>query len=219
MVAQETPPIMVQPGNEILGGMLWPDGRVDSDSPEQWGKLAKLLDAGFRAVHDAQGKNRIQTMIHLDRGGDNKRAVWWFDHINATGVKYDLIGLSYYPFWHGHLEDMRQNVNDLAKRYGKDIYIVETGYPWVIEKGSGERVYNGPKLEEGFPATAEGQAGFLKRVIEIVRDIPGGHGKGILYWAPTWISPKGKHAPYNNMAVFDYDGNALPSAAAIGGRG
>lgn len=218
MVAQGTPPIMVQPGNEIVGGMLWPDGKVDSDSPEQWARLAKLLDAGIRAVHDAQGKNRIQTMIHLDRGGDNKTAVWWFDHLKASGVQFDLIGLSYYPWWHGHLDAIQANVNDLEKRYGKDTYIVETGYPWEIEAWSGAHVYNGPKLEAGYPATPEGQAAFLRKVIQIIREIPNGHGKGLLYWAPTWISPKDRHGAYDNLAVFDHDGNALPAAAALGGK-
>lgn len=217
MVAQGTPPFMVQIGNEIVGGMLWPEGKVDSNNPEQWHRLAKLIEAGISGVRDAQGKYRIRTMIHLDRGGDNKTAVWWLDHLNAEGVRYDDLGLSYYPFWHGHLDGFEKNVNDLALRYRKDIYIVETAYPWTIEKGQGERVFNSTRgLEEGYPPSPEGQASFLKRVIEIVKDIPKGHGKGVLYWAPTWISPKGTHAPYNNMATFDYDGNALPAVFAIG---
>jgi arabinogalactan endo-1,4-beta-galactosidase len=219
MVAQGTPPLMVQIGNEIVGGMLWPDGKVDSNDPNQWHRLASLLGSGVRAIHDAQGRNHIQTMIHLDRGGDNKTAVWWFDHILAEGLKFDLIGLSYYPFWHGHLDAMEKNVDDLAKRYGKDIYIVETSYPWRINTAPGERVYTGQRgLEAGYPPTPEGQKAFLKTVCDIVRRIPNGHGRGVLYWAPMWIAPKGQQAPYNNLALFDDNGNALPGVAVLGGR-
>ncbi|MFX7874603.1 glycosyl hydrolase 53 family protein, partial [Acinetobacter baumannii] len=81
MIAQDTPPYMVQVGNEILSGMLWPDGRLKGNDEGQWTKLASLLNAGFNAVHDAQKKASIITMIHLDRGGNNKDAVWWFDHV------------------------------------------------------------------------------------------------------------------------------------------
>lgn len=218
MVAQGTPPIMVQVGNEIRNGMLWPDGQIKGDEQGGWDRCADLLKAGFRAVHEASGPNKIQTMIHLDYGGDNKHAVWWFDRVKSEGVKFDLIGLSYYPFWHGHLDAMEANVNDLARRYHKPVYIVETGYPWQVDYKVGGRVFNGPNLEAGYPATPEGQAAFLRKVVSVLQAIPGGYGRGILYWAPTWIAPPSRHGTYGNLALFDFDGNALPSLAAIGGK-
>lgn len=212
MIAQGTPPYMVQVGNEITSGIIWPFGRLKGDDEEIWGHVAKIIDAGIQAVHDAQGSHRILTMIHLDRGGDNKGARWWFDHLNKYNVKFDTIGLSYYPFWHGHLAEMEANVDDLATRYNKDIYVVETAYPWSLASDQHQEgaVFDGrSKLESGYPATPAGQAAFLKRVKEIVKNIPGGHGKGLLYWAPTWISATGAKTPYANMATFDYQGNAL----------
>jgi len=221
MVAQGTPPCMVQIGNEIIGGMLWPDGRVSGNDPEKWKPLIKLLDAGIRAVHDARGSNRIQTMIHLDRGGDNKAAVWWFDNAIKGGLKFDLIGLSYYPNWHGGIDQMEKNVDDLADRYKKDVYIVETGYPWILDqrtKSMGHVIGDSRGLLPGYPASIEGQDQFLAKVIEVIRRIPHGRGKGLLYWAPTWISPGKAATTYDNVALFDYDGEALPSFDTLGGK-
>ena len=219
LVAQGTPPYMVQIGNEIVGGMLWPDGRANSNDPEQWKRLGRLVEAGVKGVRDAEGKDRILTMIHLDRGADNKVSVWWFDHFLKTGVDFDTIGQSYYPWWHGTLDQLKANLDDLAKRYKKDIYIVETAYPWCWDTAPGPHVYNGPKLEEGYAATPEGQAKFLKKVEEIVRAVPDGRGKGILYWAPLWISTPKRHSHYHNLAVFDGEGKALPAVDVLGGKG
>jgi len=222
MIAQGTPPYMVQVGNEILSGMLWPEGHLNGEDPAKWQQLAELLKAGFRAVHDAQGPDPILTMIHLDRGGDNKTAVWWFDHILKEHVKFETIGLSYYPFWHGGLANMQANLNDLAKRYHKDIYIVETGYPWALDtrSGSTEHVQGSRRgILDGYPATPEGQDAFLKKVIDIIQHVPDGRGKGLLYWAPTWISPDAKATPYDNMALFNYKGDSLASFDTMGGKG
>ncbi|MBC8066021.1 MAG: glycosyl hydrolase 53 family protein [Chlorobia bacterium] len=216
MIAQGTPPYMVQVGNEILGGMLWPEGKASSNDPEQWRRLAKLLNSGIKAVKDAQGKHKILTMIHLDRGGDNKTAVWWFDHLHAQKVQYDTIGLSFYPWWHGSLADFEKNVNDLATRYKKDIYIVEVAYPWGKDERPGPHVYNGDKVEPGYPQTPDGQAKFLAKVIEIIKKMPDSRGKGILYWAPTWIPSPKEHSPYTNLATFDEKGLALPSVDVLG---
>ncbi len=221
LVKQGTPPYMVQVGNEITAGMLWPDGKVDSDKPEQWIRLAGLINAGIHGVHQGGGMKRILTMIHLDRGGDFAGAIWWFDHIYEKLIPYDAIGLSYYPFWHGHLDKLGPNLAGLAQRCQKDVYVVETGYPWTNDvKGRGsERVFaDSTKLEPGYPATPEGQAKFLTKVESIILNVPGGRGKGLLYWAPTWISAPKSQSPWDNLALFDFQGNALPGVAAIGGQ-
>ncbi|AIE86081.1 glycoside hydrolase family 53 protein [Fimbriimonas ginsengisoli] len=218
MNRQGTRPNMVQIGNEITAGMIWPQGKLASNDPAQWKNLAALIDAGIRAVHDADGnRHRILTMIHLDRGGDNKGARWWFDHLKAEGVDFDTIGLSFYPFWHGTLTDLQANVNDLAVRYGKDIYVVETAYPWTIDRARGQGFAMTEKLDPEYPPTPEGQAKFLRKMLEIVQAIPGGRGKGLLYWAPTWISTK-THIPWSNMATFNDQGEALPGVRALGGK-
>lgn len=216
MIAQGTPPIMVQVGSEITPGLLWPDGKLDGDKPEPWRKAGELLKAGIQGVHDGAGKAKVQTMLHLDRGADNAVSRWWFDRVMAEGVEYDLIGLSYYPFWHGTLDKLQANLNDLAARYRKDVYVVELGYPWKVDKSAGPRVYNGAKTEPGYPATHQGQADLIRKVLHIVREVPDGRGKGLLYWAPTWIAPKGERGDYSNLALFDESGEALPSVDVLG---
>ncbi len=214
MVKQGTPPIMVQVGNEIRPGMLWPDG--SNDTPEGWRRLARLLGAGYKAVKES-GKG-IKMMVHLDQGADNAACRWWFDHLKAEGVDFDLIGLSYYSWWHGPLPKLKANLDDLAARYGKDVYVVETSYPFEPEPGVAEGRFKGGDLVPGHPATPEGQASFLRSLIETVRSVPNGRGKGVLYWAPTWIGEPGRRGGWRSLITFDHDGKALPGFDAMGGR-
>jgi arabinogalactan endo-1,4-beta-galactosidase len=121
-------PEWVQVGNEITGGMLWPLGKYD-----QWDNLAQLLKAGHDAVKSVD--ERIQVMLHIDSGGNNATSRWWYDSAIQRGVTFDVIGLSYYPQWQGALSDLQNNANDLATRYGKDVMVVETAYPWTTSDG------------------------------------------------------------------------------------
>ena len=220
MIDQGTRPFMVQIGNEITFGMLWPNGKVSGKAPEAWKPLVKLITAGHRALKEVEGSEHIQTMIHLDRGADNKGARLWFDNAIANGLTFDTIGLSYYPVFHGSISAMESNVNDLATRYKKDIYIIETGYPWTIDAHtmSSEHV-EGDKtgLVPEFPPTPIGQRDYLSRLIKTIQAMPNHRGKGLLYWAPTWISTKQMPSPYDNLALFDYHGNALPGVNILGG--
>jgi beta-galactosidase len=111
-------PDMVQVGNEINHGLLWPTGHISHlDS------LALLLKAGVKGVETVD-KN-IPIMMHIALGGQHEEAVFWLDNMIARGVTFDLLGLSYYPRWHGTLEDLQQNMNKLADRYKKPLNVVE----------------------------------------------------------------------------------------------
>jgi arabinogalactan endo-1,4-beta-galactosidase len=115
---QGTLPEMVQIGNEINHGMLWPDGHIGNPD-----NLAELLKAGIEGVKEVD--TSIVIMMHLALGGQNRESVFWLDNMIARGVNFDVIGLSYYPRWHGTLDDLKFNTNDLQKRYKKDINVVE----------------------------------------------------------------------------------------------
>jgi hypothetical protein len=115
---QGTLPDMVQIGNEINHGMMWPDGHISN--PDQ---LAELIKSGIEGVNAIDPK--IPVMLHIALGGQNKEAVFWLDNMIARGVKFDIIGLSYYPRWHGTLDDLKFNLNDLVKRYHKPVNVVE----------------------------------------------------------------------------------------------
>ncbi|HKJ03473.1 MAG TPA: glycosyl hydrolase 53 family protein [Longimicrobiales bacterium] len=118
LAGQGTLPDMVQIGNEINHGLLWPDGHIGN--PDQ---LAGLLRAGVEGVRAVAPD--MPVMMHLALGGQNDEARFWLDNMIARGVDFDVLGLSYYPRWHGTLEDLYGNVHDLAARYHKPIIIVE----------------------------------------------------------------------------------------------
>jgi beta-galactosidase len=116
--AQGTTPDMVQVGNEINHGIIWPEGNVSHlDS------LAQLINAGTAAVRSVD--TSIIMMLHVALGGQNSESVWFIDNMLARGVPFDVIGQSYYPKWHGTLDDLRDNLNDLVRRYNTDVIVVE----------------------------------------------------------------------------------------------
>ncbi|MBN2172885.1 MAG: glycosyl hydrolase 53 family protein [Bacteroidales bacterium] len=115
---QVTMPDMVQIGNEINHGFLWPDGYIGN--PDQ---LAGLLQAGVEGAKAIDPG--LPVMMHIALGGQNDESVFWLDNMIARGVKFDIIGLSYYPRWHGTLADLSRNMHDLLKRYDKPVNVVE----------------------------------------------------------------------------------------------
>jgi beta-galactosidase len=116
--AQGTSPDMVQVGNEINHGICWPEGNVSNMD-----NLAGLLKAGSAGVHAADPS--VKLLLHIALGGQNEESVFFIDNMLARGVDFDIIGLSYYPKWHGTLDDLRDNLDDLARRYGKDVIVAE----------------------------------------------------------------------------------------------
>ena len=116
--SQGTLPDMVQVGNEINHGLVWPDGHISNLD-----NLAGLLIAGTAVCREVDPN--IKVMMHLALGGQNEECVFWLDNMLARGVEFDLIGLSYYPRWHCTLDDLEANMRDLIRRYQKDINVVE----------------------------------------------------------------------------------------------
>ncbi|HMK18991.1 MAG TPA: beta-galactosidase GalA [Chitinophagaceae bacterium] len=115
---QGTTPDMVQVGNEINHGMVWPEGNVSNvDS------MTQLIAAGIAAVKAVDPA--IVIMVHVALGGQNDETVFFIDQMMKRNIHFDVIGLSYYPKWHGTLDDLRDNMNDLLRRYDKDIIVVE----------------------------------------------------------------------------------------------
>jgi len=120
-------PDYVQIGNEITPGMLWDEGRVGGsfDTTTQWSQLAQLLTNAIQGVKDAAGTNMTKIIIHLDRGGDWGTTQWYFDNLTARQVSFDIIGESYYPWWHGDFTALRTCLTNAAARYHKPVMIME----------------------------------------------------------------------------------------------
>lgn len=227
---------MVQVGNELSNGLLWPEGKVPN-----YDNIATFVNAGIRAVRKADAA--IPVMIHLDNGGNNALYREWFDNFTKRGKDFEIIGLSYYPFWHGSLQMLNDNMNDIAERYGKDLVIAEVSMGYTMEgyknyeklsdeerKGYATRPALVEKIE--YPMTKQGQYDFMEDFLNRISHIKGGKGKGFFYWEPAWIPVPGSgwatpaslkymNDPgpcgneWANQALFDYDGNALPTLSLI----
>jgi arabinogalactan endo-1,4-beta-galactosidase len=221
---QGTPVDAVQIGNEVTAGMLWPVGQIYRSDGAHWAEFATLVNAGITGAREGNPRHhRLQVMIQIDRGGDNGGSVWFYDHLAEQGVQFDLIGLSFYPFWHGPLSALQANLNDLATRYGKDMVVAEAAYPWTLGNGDqlGNFVTDQSQLPDGatYPATPEGQAAYFEALRDVIRAVPGGHGLGFMDWEPEWVPgvgwAPGQGNPNDNLTMFDFSGAALPSLRAF----
>jgi len=208
-------PDLVQVGNEVDAGMLWPLGQlyvVGGDTTTEWLHFTRLLKAGIRGVRDPLGPgDSLRIVLHYSQGGDTGGTQWFFDHMRGYGVPFDVIGLSYYPWWHGTLGHLQANLNATALRYGKDVAVVETSYPW--RPGGWEGMVTDPAAMI-WDASTQGQAQFLRDVVGAVAAVPGGHGAGVLWWYPEAIPVSGLSVwGGGSLALFDAGGVLLPAAA------
>lgn len=216
---QGTPVDMVQIGNEVTNGMLWPAGQVYRESGEDWVSFVALLNAGIQGAREATSPGQhMSVVIHYDRGGDNDGAQYFFGHILAAGVdSFDAIGLSYYPFWHGPLSALQANLDDLATRYKKDVIVAETAYPWTLQGGDPELGFGDPsELPEAelFPPTIAGQEQYFRALRRVLQQVPGDRGVGLFVFGPGWLRTgwkPGAWNPWANLTMFDRAGRVLPA--------
>ncbi|CAH0337614.1 Arabinogalactan endo-beta-1,4-galactanase [Flavobacterium sp. CECT 9288] len=181
-------PEWVQVGNEIPGGMLWPDG-----STNNLAQLAQLLNKGYEATKAVNDK--IKVIVHVDEGNNNEKFRWFFDKATEHQVKYDVIGLSYYPFWikkdySETIADLQKNLNDMASRYQKEVMVVEVG-------GVDEQVQNTKEL--------------LVATIKAVRAVPNHKGLGVLYWEPQGAKSWSGYG----LSAWQQDGKPSPALDAF----
>jgi arabinogalactan endo-1,4-beta-galactosidase len=177
-------PEWVQVGNEIPGGMLWPEG-----STKNWPQLAQLLNKGYEGVKAVNKK--IKVIVHLDEGNNSEKFRWFFDSAKENNVKYDVIGLSYYPFWIKKdytetIVDLENNLKDIATRYNKEVMVVEVG-------GEYDKVQNTFDM--------------LAATIKAVKNVPNNKGLGVVYW-----EPQGEKS-WSGYSLSAWQSDGKPSAA------
>jgi arabinogalactan endo-1,4-beta-galactosidase len=223
MRAENVFPDMVQVGNELNGGMLWPDGKTWKSTPDEKiggdEAFAALLTQGIKAVREADPEHKTKIAVHLANGASNDLYRRVFDMLTKRGVDYDIIGLSFYPYWHGTLEDLQINLDDISSRYMKEVVVMETAYGYTNEDGDGfPNLFNKDMAKGvGYKATVQGQASLVRDVINTVAQVPGQRGAGVFYWEPGWFPVKGagwrtnEGNAWDNQAMFDFKGRALPS--------
>jgi arabinogalactan endo-1,4-beta-galactosidase len=222
---QGTPVDMVSIGNEIRNGILWPVGEVDPTTGAGYDNLATLLKAGVAGARAANPPgHKLLVMMHYDQGGNNQLSQAFYQNLVSRGVPFDVIGLSYYPFFHGTISAMRQNVDALATQFHKPIVIAETQYAWTLANGNnaigdstGDFVWETSQISAGYPASPGGQLSFVTDELSILAQVPDGLGAGLFYWAPDWIPGVGWEpgagigSPNVNLTLFNFEGAALPS--------
>jgi arabinogalactan endo-1,4-beta-galactosidase len=217
MKAEGVLPEMVQIGNEISNGMLWPHGSPWTGGSNRTGfdRLATLLQAGINGAKAGAGPgDEPLVMIHHDRADRWDTTSYFFNQLVQRDVDFDVIGYSYYPKWHydpqtgdGGLADVAENLNNTALAYGKPVVIAETGF------ASRGQQYE-PTYE--YPVSKEGQRQFLQALVDTVQAVPNGLGAGVFWWnadaVPAWPLPVWEGGRYG---LFDQNGNLLPAASVF----
>ena len=204
-VVTELEPNYIQIGNEINSGFLHPYGHISNNRQN----FIELMKMGITAVRT----NSTTTKIILHFAGI-ENADWFFSQVNT--LDYDIIGLSYYPIWHGKsLEDLKIKMKQLSQTYNKNILIAETAYPFTLEWNDWTNNIVG--FEEQlilpeYPATIEGQRKFIKQIKRLTNEVE--NGIGFCYWGAELIAWKENQSvdasPWENQALFDFDNKALP---------
>jgi arabinogalactan endo-1,4-beta-galactosidase len=211
-IVSEIAPDFIQIGNEINHGLLLPHGRVAGNLEE----FRELIAAGISGVRCATAEPEV--IIHY-AGIDG--AVRFYGLLE--GIDYDIMGISYYPKWHGSdLGKLRKTLRTLGERYRRDVIIAETAYPFTL--GWNDWTHNIVGREDQlilpeFPPTPPGQKNFVKALVDIIESV--GRGRGLCYWGAELVSfngPKSKDgSPWENQALYDFGNNALPALEVLGG--
>ena len=202
-------PDIVQIGNEIRSGLLFPDGEL----PDYEG-MVRPVNAGVRGARSVADSSRMQVMIHLDQGGRYFYLKEWFDGALRAGLMdFDLIGLSYYPFWHGTYTDLKETMERLVEEYRRPIMIVESAYAWrKCEKGF---IDEAQERIAGFPASPQGQRRVLELVNGITASLPERMGMGVFYWEPL-CQPREDSGGWDaNMGLLDENGQVMEGIHAF----
>lgn len=202
-IISEINPDYIQIGNEINHGFLWNEGNISNIS-----QMKTLLQKGISAVRETNPKTKI--IIHF-AGYDGANA--FFSQI--SGLDYDIIGLSYYPNWHGKdLTALQQNLEAISNAQNKPIMIAETSYPFTLDWNdyTNNVIGNASQILSEYPATSQGQKDYLNKIKDVITKVT--KGIGFCYWGAEWISYKGKTAtngsPYENQAFYNFNNQALP---------
>ncbi len=228
-------PELIQVGNEITNGMLWPLGRLEQPDGTRgnYDNFCRLVDAGCRACREEAPQAKI--ILHLERSHDQGVYQEFFTRMSKAGIDFDIIGASYYPYWHGTPQQLMDNLNQ-CKAFGKEVMVMELGYGFTDQAydldGQAQRLVIDsdrayiPGFTEVYPMTPEGQAAFVKDFLALAEE----NGvAGVFYWEPLWlpgegicwaseagqryIHEEGKSTSneWANQCLFDYQGQKLPA--------
>lgn len=197
---------MVQIGNEINNGM---SGETDVAN------IRKLLTAGSKAVREAAANSgkEILVAIHYTNIDDMKKLDTLLTGLQVKEIDYDIVGLSFYPYWHGTMDDLKNAITHIRNTYGKKVYVAENAYCYTAEDGDGSAnsVEGTDDLAEGYSASVQGQANEVRDVCAAASEAG---AEGVFYWEGTWI-PVGP-ADADNSDLWEKYGSGWASSYASG---
>ena len=229
----------IQVGNEITNGMFFPYGELWREHDEVNGGglkgFAALLNAGYAACKE--NYPNALTICHVEHSASKELQESFFANLFSEGVDFDVIGESYYPYWHGALSELEESLQNLMAKFHKPIWLVEVGYEW------GESLIEGHHNDfqddqsglfrvgniDGripFPISKQGQADYFKELLKRMKRIG---VEGVFYWEPCWVlvkdngwakdpgqiycglTPSKAENDWANETLFDFEGNATPA--------
>ena len=217
--ALNLPITYVQLGNEISNGFMWPLGQMNSSSDQQWKNLAQLFNAATSGLREVAPT--AKSVLHLDCGGDSSRVRWWLMKASLYRIRdFDIVGLSFYPQWHGSIANLTETLEMVAWEFNKPVVIAETAYPYTTTRFGSDVIDVTKGVFTAYPATPAGQASYAKKLVAIMKKLSNNNGVGIWWWEGL-----ATHVMKNNQVVWDSGmtnstlvdgtGKALPSLAAL----
>ncbi|MBO5335923.1 MAG: glycosyl hydrolase 53 family protein [Lachnospiraceae bacterium] len=194
---------MVQVGNETNNGIC-------GENTANWGGMAEIFNAGSSAVRayeenvfgaDTEDGSQVMVALHFTEPNTGIQADI-ASKLDANSVDYDVFATSYYPFWHGTLENLDTVLSDIADNYSKKVMVAETSYAYTFEDGDGHennvRAGQAQSLDLNYNISIQGQADAVSDVIKTVNGVDG--GIGMFYWEPAWIPVQVYDANASNAA-------------------
>ncbi|MBQ8280455.1 MAG: glycosyl hydrolase 53 family protein [Roseburia sp.] len=195
---------MVQIGNEINYGM---SDVKDKDA------VITLLKSGSKAVREIseEYEQDMQVVVHYTRISQPNGVYDLVERLVENELDFDIVGLSYYPFWDGTMENMQTVVSTIREQFNKEVVIAETSYCYTSEDGDGcgNSLVGTTDLVEGYPATVQGQTSMVRDVIAAANEAG---ASGVFYWEGTWI-PVGE-ATADNSPIWEEFGSGWASSYA-----
>lgn len=194
---------MVQVGNETNSKLCGVSNITD---------MLKLFSAGAKAVRDVNSK----TLVALHFTNPEKgMATTWANRLANGAVDYDVLGMSYYPFWHGSLTNLTSELKTVAETYGKQVMVAETSYAYTLEDGDGHEntIKAESDLVSGYPASQQGQVNAFRDVVEAVHNV-GEAGLGVFYWEPAWLPVGTPTELIDNQRLWETHGSGWASSYA-----
>lgn len=176
---------MVQIGNETTGKM---------SGESNWSSIAQLMNAGSQAVREINitYNKDILIAVHFtnpERAGSYQ---YYATQLRDFQVDYDIFASSYYPYWHGTLDNLTAVLKNITDNFNKQVLVAEFSYAYTYQNGDGHgnTVSRGGNLTLPYPATVEGQTQAINDCMQAVVDV-GDAGLGVFYWEPAWIPVPG----------------------------